>query len=335
MNSTMIGLDLAKNVFQVHGNAADGQAVLKKKLRRGQVLEFFGRLPPCQVGVEASRAAHYWGRELQKLGHDVKIMSPNYVKPYVKRNKNDAADAEAICEAMARPSMRFVPVKSEEQQAALLQHRVRDVLIRQRTQTVNALRSHLAEFGIIAPQGLWNVRKLIGYAECGNLPGPARASLMYLIENLAALDQRIREIEKDIRAWHRANETSRRLETIPGVGPLIASAVVATIPDLSTFKKGRDFAAWIGLTPSQNASGGRERLGRISKKGDRYLRRLLFIGALSVVIRQRASASPDSWIGRLLARKPIKVAAVALANKMARIIWAMIVRGGSYRLQTN
>jgi transposase len=331
MQFVTIGLDLAKSVFQVHGVAADGTVAVRRRLRRRDVPGFFAGLPPCLVGIEASRSAHYWARELASLGHTVRLMPPGYVKPYVKRNKNDAADAEAICEAVTRPTMRFVPVKSEEQQAAILLHRVRDLLIRQRTQLVNALRSHLAEFGIVGPQGLWNVKRLVdAVRDGGGLPAAARRALTLLIEQLEGLGEQVAAVEKDIRAWHRRHEACRRLAAVPGIGPITASAIVATVPDVATFSSGRDFAAWLGVTPRQNSSGGKERLGGISKRGDRYLRRLLFSGALAVIFRERRKEAPSGWLGQLLRRRPIKVAAVALANKTARIVWAMLARGQTY-----
>jgi transposase len=333
MQVVTVGLDLAKNVFQVHGVAADGTVAVRRRLRRRDVPGFFAGLPPCLVGIEASRSAHYWARELTALGHAVKLMPPSYVKPYVKRNKNDAADAEAICEAVTRPTMRFVPVKSELQQAAILLHRVRDLLIRQRTQLVNALRSHLAEFGIVGPQGLWNVRRLVDAVRGGGggLPAAAGRALTLLVEQLEGLGEQVAAVERDIRAWHLRHEACRRLAAVPGIGPITASAIVATVPDVATFSSGRDFAAWLGVTPRQNSSGGKERLGGISKRGDRYLRRLLFSGALAVIFRERRREAPSGWLGQLLRRRPIKVAAVALANKTARIVWAMLARGQAYR----
>ncbi|MFL4999342.1 MAG: IS110 family transposase [Xanthobacteraceae bacterium] len=332
MQVVTIGLDLAKSVFQVHGVAADGSVAVRRRLRRRDVPGFFAGLPPCLVGIEASRSAHYWARELTALGHTVRLMPPSYVKPYVKRNKNDAADAEAICEAVTRPTMRFVPVKSEQQQAAILLHRVRDLLIRQRTQLVNALRSHLAEFGIVGPQGLWNVKRLVDVVRDGGAPpAAARRALSLLVEQLESLGEQVAAIEKDIQAWHRQHEACRRLAVVPGIGPITASAIVATVPDLTMFSSGRDFAAWLGVTPRQSSSGGKERLGGISKRGDRYLRRLLFSGALAVILRERRKEVPSGWLGQLLGRRPIKVAAVALANKMARVVWAMLARDQTFR----
>ncbi len=331
---TTIGLDLAKSVFQVHGVDAAGKVVVARQLRRGQVLDFFRKLPPCLVGMEACSSAHHWARELTKLGHTVRLMPPAYVKPYVRRGKNDAADAAAICEAVARPSMRFVPIKSVDQQAALMAHRCRDLLIRQRTQLINALRGHLNELGLVAAQGREGVAALIAIArreEAGALPQAVRDALLPLIEMLEQLAGRIGALEKSIHAQHRACDASRRLETIPGIGVIGATAIVATITDPGAFKSGRDLAAWIGLVPRQNSSGGKERLGRISKQGDRYLRRLLIGGAAAVLRHARAHPEKHPWLMQLLARRPAKVAMVALANKMARIAWAVLTRGETYR----
>jgi len=329
-----IGIDLAKCIFQVHGIDATGQPVLRRRLRRTQVLPLFAKLSPCLVGMEACGTSHFWAREIQKLGHTVKLMPPIYVKPYVKRNKTDAADAEAICEAVTRPGMRFVPVKNEEQQSALLLHRTRDLLIRQRTMLVNALRAHMAEFGIIAPQGIGNVRRLIEIigADDERLPTLVRRTLSRILAQYAALTEEIGGLEKEIKAWHLDNEVSRRLASVPGVGPITASAITATAVDPGMFTSGRDFAAWLGLTPRQHSSGGKERKGGISKRGDRYIRRLLVIGAMSVIRFARAKAASGSdWLSRLLQRRPTKVAALALANKMARIIWALLASKESYR----
>lgn len=328
-----IGIDIAKNVFQVHGIDTTGQTVLCRRLRRTQVVAFFAELPPCLVGMEACGTSHYWARTLQKLGHTVKLMPPAYVKPYVKRNKTDAADAEAICEAVIRPSMRFVPVKSAGQQSALLLHRTRDLLIRQRTMLVNALRAHMAEFGIVAPQGIRNVRKLFEIIDGADerLPTLVRRILSRLFSQLAALTKEIIGLEKQIKAWHLDHQVSRRLTSVPGVGPITASAIAATAVDPGSFTSARDFAAWLGLTPRQNSSGGKERRGGISKRGDRYIRRLLVIGAMSVIRSARAKADSGSdWLSRLLQRRPTKVAALALANKMARIIWALLAKKETY-----
>jgi transposase len=334
MQTSTIGIDLAKNVFQVHGVDTAGKVALTKKLRRSQVLALFETLPPCLIGMEACATAHHWARELGALGHDVRLMPASYVKAYVKRSKNDAADAAAICEAVTRPSMRFVPIKSVEQQAALMLHRARDLLIRQRTQLINALRAHLAELGMVAATGRDGVKKLIAIVTGGTeqqLPGPMREALQALIAQLEALLQQIGKLECQIHAQHRASEASRRLETIPGIGVIGATAIAATVTDPTVFKSGREFAAWIGLVPRQNSSGGKERLGSISKQGDRYLRRLLVVGATAVIRHARAHPAKHPWLMRLLARRPAKVVAVALANKMARISWAVLARGGTYR----
>jgi transposase len=334
MQTSTIGIDLAKNVFQVHGVDVAGKVALTKKLRRSQVLALFETLPPCLIGMEACATAHHWARELEALGHDVRLMPASYVKAYVKRGKNDAADAAAICEAVTRPSMRFVPIKSVEQQAALMLHRARDLLIRQRTQLINALRAHLAELGMVAATGRDGVKKLIAIVAGGTeqqLPGPMREALQALIAQLEALQQQIGKLECQIHAQHRASEASRRLETIPGIGVIGATAIAATVTDPTVFKSGREFAAWIGLVPRQNSSGGKERLGSISKQGDRYLRRLLVVGATAVIRHARANPAKHPWLMRLLARRPAKVVAVALANKMARIAWAVLARGETYR----
>lgn len=337
MQVTTIGFDLAKNVFQVHGIAESGAAVVRKRLRRAQVLAFFTDLPPCLVGMEACASAHHWGRELMKLGHAVKLMPPSYVKPYVRRGKNDAADAEAICEAVTRPNMRFVPVKTTDQQAVLMLHRTRALLIRQRTMLANAFRAHLAEFGIIVAQGIGRVASLIerifGDGEgAAQLPRLARSALAPLAAQFLDLAPRIKALEAELLAWHRTNEESRRLETIPGVGFITATAIAATVTDPSHFRSGREFAAWLGLTPRQNSSAGKPRLGGISKMGDRYLRSLLFVGATAVIRFARTKASArTAWINGLLASKPARLVAVALANKTARIAWALLARKEVYR----
>jgi transposase len=336
MKISTIGLDLAKNVFAVHAIDEEGHIVVRRELRRSQVLPFFAKQEPCLVGMEASAGAHYWGRELMKLGHRVRLMPASYVKAYVKRGKTDAADAEAICEAVTRPTMRFVPVKSREQQGALTLHRARDLLVRQRTQTINVLRSLCAEFGVVAAKGkmpLAGLGALIANTDDVRLPSEARLALRPLIEQLEGLSHNIARLEREIVIRHRADETGQRLETIPGIGPITASALIATIGDPKRFASGRDLAAWIGLTPRPHSSGGKDKLGRISKMGDPYLRRLLVQGASAVI---GASRSPNSqapaWLRALLGRRPPKVAMIALANKMARIAWAIIVRGGHYRL---
>ena len=333
MQVTTIGIDLAKNVFQVHGVDAAGKVVITKKLRRSQVLPLFEGLPRCLIGMEACATSHHWARELKALGHDVRLMPASYVKPYVKRNKNDAADAAAICEAVTRPSMRFVAVKTAEQQATLMLHRTRDLLVRQRTQLINAMRAHLAELGLIAARGREGLQTLIGVVKdrTSELPDLARRTLQIILDQLTAVGQQIGEIEHHIHAQHRSSEASRRLETIPGIGVMGATAIAATVPDPTVFKSGREFAAWIGLVPRQNSSGGKERLGSISKQGDRYLRRLLVVGATAVIRHARTHPDKHPWLIELLARRPAKVVAVALANKMARIAWAVLVRGETYR----
>jgi transposase len=334
MQITTIGLDIAKNVFQVHGIDVSERIVVRKQLRRGQVMKFFEALPPCLVGMEACASAHYWARELGKLGHEVRLMPAKDVKAYVKRHKNDAADAEAICEAVRRPTMRFVQVKSAEQQGRLMQHRTRDLLLRQRTQVINALRAHLAELGIVAAQGREGFKKLLAIiADEGDerLPIDARASLIVLAAQLQALQTLIGSIEKRLVVQHRANEASKRLQSIPGIGILGASAITATVTDPKAFESGRDFAAWIGLVPRQDSTGGKQKLGPISKQGDRYLRRILVVGAHSVLRRAKQSPEKYPWLTQLLARRPFKVVAIALANKMARMAWVLLARGGTYR----
>lgn len=333
MQVMMIGLDLAKNVFQVHGVDARERPVLRKRLSRAKVLEFFAQLPPCRVGMEACPGAHWWARQLLQLGHDVSLMPPQYVRPYVKRNKNDAADAEAICEALTRPSMRFVPVKSLEQQAALLLHRTRNLLVAQRTQLVNALRGHLAEFGVVAAKGLGRVRDLVALLAEANddrVPPLAREVLSTVVTQLREVTQKITELERQLLRWHRTNEVSQRLATIPGVGPITATALVATVGDPAYFRSGRQFAAWLGLVPRQRSSGGKEWLGGISKRGDGYVRRLLVHGARTVVRWQKRYAK-SVWLGDLLVRRPVNVATVALANKNARIAWALMRRNETYQ----
>ena len=334
MQVTTIGLDIAKNVFQVHGIDAAEKVVVRKQLRRSQVLAFFKALPPCLIGMEACATAHYWARELTKLGHRVRLMPAKDVKAYVKRNKNDAADAEAICEAVRRPTMRFVRIKSAEQQGQLMQHRTRDLLMRQRTQSINALRAHLAELGIVAAQGDKGVKELLSIAadeKDARLPIDARASVIVLAAQLQAVQTLIGSIAKRIKTQHRSNEASKRLETIPGIGVIGASAIAATVADPTVFRSGRDFAAWIGLVPRQDSTGGKQKLGPISKQGDRYLRRILVVGAHSVLRRAKQNPEKYLWLTQLLARRPFKVVAVALANKMARTAWALLAHGGTYR----
>jgi transposase len=332
---TTIGLDIAKSVFQVHGVDAAGQVVVRRQLKRRYVLAFFEKLPPCLIGVEACASSHHWSRELQALGHKVRLMPPAYVRPYVKRQKNDAADAEAICEAVTRANMRFVETKTPEQQSCLMLHRTRHLFIRQQTAVINAIRAHLAEFGIVAPVGRNGVEELLGVvadASDKRLPEIARACLAALGAQLRMLKAQILEFDRMINAWHRSNETSKRLDEIPGVGPALATALVASVADPRAFRSGRDFSAWIGLVPKQHSSGGKDRLGGISKQGDRYLRSLFTAGALAVIRYAKIhGAKHRPWLTALLARRPTKVAAVALANKIARMAWAMMARGERYK----
>jgi transposase len=335
MQISTIGVDLAKNVFQVHGVDSHGKLVITRQLRRKQVIEFFGKIPPCLVGMEACGTAHHWARELTKLGHTVRMMPPSYVKGYVKRSKNDAADAAAICEAVTRPSMRFVPIKTAEQQAALMLHRTRDLLIRQRTQLINALRAHLAELGLVADKGREGVVELAAIISDESnshvLPSAMKQALQVVLDQLTALQQQVGQLDRCIQKQHRASDVSRRLETIPGIGVIGATAIASTIADPSAFKTGRDFAAWIGLVPRQYSTGGKEKLGGVSKQGDRYLRRLLVLGATAVIQHARRHPEKHPWIMRLLAKKPAKLVAVAVANKTARIAWAIMAKGGTYR----
>src|SRR3974377_2474818 len=333
MQITTIGLDIAKNVFQVHGIDAAEKAVVRKQLRRGQVMKFFAALPPCLVGMEACASAHYWARELTKLGHEVRLMPSKDVKAYVKRNKHDAADAEAICEAVRRPTMRFVAVKAAEQQSRMMQHRPRDLLLRQQTQVTNALRAHLAELGIVAAQGREGLKQLLAIIadeKDGRLPVDACASLIVLAAQLQALHTMTGSLEKRLTVQHRANEASKRLQSIPGIGIIGASAIAATVTDPKAFRSGRDFAAWFGLVPRQDSTGGKQKLGPISKQGDRYLRRILVVGAHSVLRRAKLTPEKYPWLTQLLARRPFKVVAVALANKMA-LAWALLASGSHYR----
>ena len=332
---TTIGLDIAKSVFQVHGVDADGQVVIRRQLKRRYVLAFFQKLPPCLVGIEACASSHHWSRELQSLGHTVRLMPPAYVKPYVKRQKNDAADAEAICEAVTRPTMRFVATKTPEQQSCLMLHRTRHLFIRQQTAVINVIRAHLAEFGIVAPVGRKGVEELLDVVTDSSdkrVPVVARVCLAALGAQLRRLKEQILEFDRMIMAWHRSNETSMRLDAIPGVGPMLATALVASIADPKTFRSGRNFSAWIGLVPKQHSSGGKDRLGSISKRGDRYLRSLFMAGALAVIRYAKIhGAQHRPWLTALLARRPTKVAAIALANKIARMVWAMMARGERYK----
>lgn len=329
-----IGIDIAKSVFQVHGINAEGAVVIRQRLRRVRVLEFFAKLAPCLVGLEACGSAHYWGRELMRLGHEVRLIAPSYVKPYLKRQKNDAADAEAICEAVTRPNMRFVPVKSSEQQSIMVLHRTRSILVRQRTQLTNAIRGHMAEFGLTAAvgrNGLQALIKVIADSGDARVPDEARACLLMLVEQLGSINTQILESDRRIIASARSTEVGQRLMEIPGVGPVLASALVATIGDPKSFMSGRNLAAWIGLVPRQNSSGGKERLGSITKQGDRYLRQLLVVGAVAVVRYAMRNGARRPWLVQLLARRTPKVAAVALANKNARMAWAIMTSGERYR----
>jgi transposase len=329
---TTVGLDIAKSVFQVHGIDAQGVVVVQRKLTRSRLLAFFEKLPRCLLGIEACATAHHWARELKALGHNVRLMPPGYVKPYVKRQKNDMADAEAICEAVTRPTMRFVEVKSPEQQSILVLHRTRQTLIRQRTQLSNVIRGHMAEFGLVAPPGREGLQRLIeGLVAGEQVPAAARGCLLMLIEQLQLLNVQVLEADRAILAAVRADETARRLMAVPGVGPLLASALVAAVPDPHAFRSGRNLAAWVGLVPRQNSSGGKERLGGITKAGDRYLRQMLVVGAMAVIRHAARHGTRRAWLIRLMGRRPTRVAAVALANKTARTVWAMMTTGESYR----
>ncbi|WP_108460963.1 IS110 family transposase [Devosia naphthalenivorans] len=331
---TTIGLDLAKSVFQVHAIAEDGRVIVRRALRRSQLLEFFRSLEPCLVGLEACASSHYWANAISQFGHTVRMMPPAYVKAYVKRNKTDSADAEAICEAVTRPTMRFVPIKSPEEMAAGMVLKSRELFIRQRSQTANAMRAHMAELGIVAATGMTSISKLILVLrddQDTRLPPAARAALLEMAEQIEMLTARIEKLERKIVAAVKADETARRLTSIPGVGPIIAATVRTTIQDPAGFRTGRDLAAWIGITPQAHSSGGKERLGRISKRGNKQLRTLLIVGATSILKQARRGALLPSWVISLLSRRPYKVVAVALANKIARTIWALLVKGGIYQ----
>jgi len=331
---SMIGIDLAKNSFQVHGAHADGTVAFRKKVSRRMLPAFLAAQPRCVVAMEACAGAHHWGREAAQLGHQVKLIPPVYVKPFVKRHKTDAADAEAICEAALRPTMHLVAVKTEEQQARGMLFRTRDLLVRQRTQTINALRGHLTEFGIVAPQGPAHVRRLalaIKDAQAG-LPEVVRRLGRFLLDRIAGLDEEIKGLEKEVRAHARQDEEARRLMTVPGIGPICASAIQAFAPPLESFRCGRDFSAWLGLVPRQHSTGGKPRLGKMSKMGQRDLRRLLVSGAMATIgWAVRRGGTSDPWLARMLAHKPRMLVAVALANRMARIAWALMTRGENYR----
>jgi len=332
---TTIGLDIAKSVFQVHGVDAAGQVVVRRQLKRRYVLAFFEKLSPCLVGIEACASSHHWSRELQALGHTVRLMPPAYVKPYVKRQKNDMADAEAICEAVTRANMRFVPTKTPEQQSGLMLHRARHLFIRQQTAVINAIRAHLGEFGIVAPVGRNGVEELLEVVadpSDNRVPEIVRACLAALGAQLRRLKEQILEFDRMIRAWHRSSEMSLRLDDCPGIGPVLATALAATVADPKAFRSGRNFSAWIGLVPKQHSSGGKNRLGGISKQGDRYLRGLFVAGALAVIRYAKIHGTKHRpWLTALLGRRPTKVAAIALANKIARMAWAMMAKGERYK----
>lgn len=333
MKLTTIGMDLAKSVFQVHGADERGRPVLKKQLKRAQLLPFFANLVPCKIGMEACGSAHYWARKLQALGHTVQLIAPQYVKPFVKRNKNDAADAEAICDAVTRPNMPGVPVKNASQQAVLSVHRARQSFVKARTAQANQIRGLLAEFGIVMPQGIGHIAERVPeIIEDGetDLPGSFRQLIQRLVDHLKALDQQVGELELEIQAWHRENEASKKLARIPGIGPMTASALVASIGDAKSFKNGRQLAAWLGIVPKQHSTGGKQTLLGISKRGDTYLRTLLIHGARAVIRVAERKTLPDSWLGKLLARRNKNVVAVALANKNARTIWALLAHDREY-----
>lgn len=334
MQVIRIGLDLGKRFFQVHGVDAQGRVTVERKLRRAQVEGLFAALAPCVIGMEACATAHHWARTLMAQGHRVRLVPPAYVKAYVKRGKSDAADAAAICEAIDRPSMHFVAIKSADQQAALVAHRVRALLVAQRTMIANALRAHLAEFGVIAAKGIGRIEELIMLVVDGEdprLPRAARDVLLTLVAQYRALAAQIETVERAIMAQHKASPASRRLAAIPGVGPITASAVVATVGDARAFRSGRHFAAWLGLTPRQNGTGGRMQLGRISKAGNRHLRTLLVLGATSAIRAAQRGDPRLAWMKALLERKPARLVTIAQANKTARIVWALLTRGEAYR----
>ncbi len=334
MKITTVGLDLAKNVFQVHGIDRTGKVIVRRSLRRRQVMPFFGKLERCLIGIEACGTSHFWAREIAALGHEVKLMPPAYVKPYVKRGKTDAGDAEAICEAVTRPTMRFVPIKSADQQSVLALHRTRDLLVRQRTQLVNMIRAQLAEFGIVLARGIQHVMKLVDRlvdGEVPDIPPLACKIVIGLAQQIRELQARIDTLEREMMIWFRGNELAKRLDSIPGIGIITASALAASVTDPHRFGSARQFAASLGLTPKASSSGGRERKGRISKMGDRYLRRLLVTGMTSQLQSVRRKPDAHPWVTNLLVSKPNKLVAVAMANKAARIAWVVMTRGGVYR----
>ncbi|MGH7119403.1 MAG: IS110 family transposase [Acetobacteraceae bacterium] len=334
MQPTTVGLDLAKHVFQAHGVAEGGQVVLRRQLRRSELRKFFQALAPCLVGMEACASAHYWARELSALGHTVRLMPSSYVKPYAKRGKSDSIDAEAICEAVTRPTMRFVPIKTVEQQSVVMLHRTRELLVRQRTMLVNALRGHLGEFGVVGAKGISRLPDLVAIASSTpvcQLPDLARECIELLLAQIDDLQRRVSMVERSIAEWHRKSELSQRLETIPGVGLITATAVAALVPDAGSFRSARQFAAWVGLAPRLSGTGGKVHLGRISKAGSRYLRRLLTLGATSLVHYARRNPEKWAWIAALLARRPTRVVITAVANKTARIVWALLSRGERFR----
>lgn len=334
MKITTIGIDLAKEVFQVHGVDERGKVVVRKQLKRKDVAKYFANLEPCLIGMEACGSAHHWARKLGDYGHTVRLMAPQFVKPYVKTNKNDVADAEAICEAVARPNMRFVAVKNVEQQAILAVHRARQGFVKARTAQGNQIRGLLSEFGIVLPKRIAAITKgmpeILEDGENG-LPGAMRRLLERLTENLKEMDRHVKDLEAQIRAWHNENEDSKKLEAIPGIGPITASAIVASVGKAGEFKNGRQMAAWIGLVPKQSSSGGKQALLGISKRGDTYLRTLLIHGARAVARFAEKKVEPESWLSKLMARRNKNVAAVALANKNARIAWALLSKGGTFR----
>ena len=333
MKITTIGIDLAKEVFQIHGVDEHGKVVLRKQLRRSKMAEFFANLEPCLIGLEACGSSHHWARKLGSFGHTVKLMSPQFVKPYVKTNKHDMADAEAICEAVTRPNMRFVPIKNVEQQAILSVHRARQRLVKARTAQANQIRGLLSEFGIVIPQGIQSISKripdILEDAE-NDLPGTMRRLLERLNDHLKELDRQVNELELQIKLWHKENEASQRLEAIPGVGPITASAIVATVGNATEFKNSRQLAAWLGLVPKQHSSGGKQTLLGISKRGDTYLRTLLIHGARAVIRFAEKKTESGSWLYKLIARRNKNIAAVALANKNARIIWALLTKKATF-----